>query len=68
MEQGDQIGRLFAHWVTHYFGNVGGTYRNSTNNRATFSAVKVVHEFSPQNGLGYILGDIFTNASGHPGI
>jgi hypothetical protein len=32
----------------------------------TFSAVKVVYYFW-QNGLGNILGDFFTNSSGHPG-
>jgi hypothetical protein len=31
---------------------------------ATFSTVKVIHKIG-KNGLGYILGDFFTNSSGH---
>jgi hypothetical protein len=36
--------------------------------RLPFSTVKVMylHNFD-KNGLGYILGDFFTNSSGHPG-
>jgi hypothetical protein len=31
-----------------------------------FSTVKVFYWFSQKNGLGYIVSDFFTNASGHP--
>jgi hypothetical protein len=32
-----------------------------------FSTVKIMQYFSQKNGLGFILGHFFTNASGHPG-
>jgi hypothetical protein len=42
-------------------------YGSSTNNWATFSPVKAVHLLIfTRIGLGYILGDFFTNAFGHP--
>jgi hypothetical protein len=31
-----------------------------------FSTVKIIN-FDKKNGPGYILGDFFTNSSGHPG-
>jgi hypothetical protein len=34
--QGDQIGRIFAHWVTHYIGYFCENYRNSTYIWSTF--------------------------------
>jgi hypothetical protein len=30
-------------------------------------AIKFMHSFCRKNGLGYILGNFFTNLSGHPG-
>jgi hypothetical protein len=64
---GDQIGRIFAHWVTHYYGKFCKTYRSSTIIRATyFHGKRYVLNFR-KNGLGYILVDFFIKASGHPG-
>jgi hypothetical protein len=45
MYQGDQIGRIFAYWVTHHFGYFCKKYRNSTNNWATFSTVNLCIDF-----------------------
>jgi hypothetical protein len=64
--QGDQIGRSFAYWVTVYIVQFFENYRSCTNVWATFS-----HGTSPvviliKNEFGYILGDSFTNPSGHP--
>jgi hypothetical protein len=39
--------------------------RNSTNNWSTFFHCKSCPLIFKKNGLGYILGDFFTNASGH---
>jgi hypothetical protein len=63
--QGDQIGRIFAKWVTVYF----------------FGQIKKIKKCCPlfgllfhdygyaliltKNGLGYILDDFFINSSGH---
>jgi hypothetical protein len=40
--------------------------RSSTNNWASFINGKSYALITTKNGLGYILGDLFTNASGHP--
>jgi hypothetical protein len=60
--QGDQIGQIFAHWVIVYFfwkslkqTTILGYFSHSL--RLCINYVK--------NGLGYILGDFFTNSSGH---
>jgi hypothetical protein len=58
-EQGEHIGRIFARWVTDYF-----MYCL----KITEIAQKLGKSYSfSKNGLGYILGDFFTKASGHPG-
>jgi hypothetical protein len=64
--QGDQIGRIFARWVTHYFGYLSENDRNSANNWATFFYSESFLLVFTKNGLGYIVSDFFTNASGHP--
>jgi hypothetical protein len=52
--QGDRIGRLFADWVAFLL------WVNFRENY--WSSKKIFHT----NGFGYILGDFFKNASGHP--
>jgi hypothetical protein len=42
-------------------------YRNSSHSWATFFLGKIYVLILTKNGLGYILGDFFTNSSGHPG-
>jgi hypothetical protein len=66
--QGDQIGRIFAYWVTTYlyFGWLFANYRNSPDYWATHFRDKSYVLIMTKIGLGYILGDFFTNASGHP--
>jgi hypothetical protein len=34
--QGDQIGRIFAHWAIVFFGQLNENYRSSANSWATF--------------------------------
>jgi hypothetical protein len=43
-------------------------YRSSQNNGATFFHGKSNVVIFTKNVFGYILGDFFTNASGHPGV
>jgi hypothetical protein len=43
--QGEQIGRIFAHWAVVYFGQFLKSCRNSSNFGATFSMVQVVCQF-----------------------
>jgi hypothetical protein len=63
--QSDQIGRIFSYWAMvycgqfFYYGNVW---------RLLFSSVKVRHYFLQKMCWAtYLLGDFFTNSSGHPG-
>jgi hypothetical protein len=65
-KQCDQIGRKFAHWVIVFFGHFFVNFRNSLHFRATFSKLDLCTNLD-KNGLGYILGDFFTNSSGHTG-
>jgi hypothetical protein len=53
------IGRLFM-----YFGLLFENYKSSSNYRAIFSTVKLSID-TDKNGLGCILGDSFSNLSGH---
>jgi hypothetical protein len=54
---------IFAHWATVYSGQFFlENYRSSS----LFSTVRAMHWFWRKNGLGYSLGDFFTNSSGHP--
>jgi hypothetical protein len=41
--QSDQIGRIFAYGRLFNLGSLWGNYRNSKNDWATFSTVKVVY-------------------------
>jgi hypothetical protein len=53
--------------VTNFWGTFCENYISCTTSWATFfngeSCVLIIKKI----GLGYILGDFFTNASGHPG-
>jgi hypothetical protein len=76
-DQGDQIGRIFAHYMT-----ILGAFFNQKSRPyfgGAFSKVKVMHYFLQNNGLGYIYVCIyvhifvhtfwaifFRNSSGHP--
>jgi hypothetical protein len=70
-KQGDQIGRIFAQWEIIYFGRLVENRKSSPYFCATFSLstglcicdILIVTKI----GLGYILGNFFTNSSGHPG-
>jgi hypothetical protein len=55
------VGRLFT------LNSFRENYRNSTNTLGYFFHGKICALIFTRNGLGYILGDFFTNASGHPG-
>jgi hypothetical protein len=65
--QGDQTERIFASWVIVFF----GTFFNEKNRPkvyiGNFFRSKSYELILTQNGLGNILGDFFTNSSGHPG-
>jgi hypothetical protein len=62
--QGDQIGLISAQWAIAYFGSLKNTkvaqilgiFKKSIDSVSNFT----------KNGLGYILGDFFTNSSGRP--
>jgi hypothetical protein len=67
--QGDQIVRIFAQLAIASFGYV--VFRKVQKNPyfwgPLFSTVKAMNVLIlTKNGLGYILGDFFTNSSGHP--
>jgi hypothetical protein len=67
--QGDQIGRIFADWAAVYFGQFIENFKSYPNYWASiFHDTRYVHTYLTftKNELGYILGDFFTNSSGHP--
>jgi hypothetical protein len=64
-KQCDQLGRILARWVNVYFGHF--YYVSNPHFGATFSPQLRLHISLAQNGLGLVLGDFFTNSSGHPG-
>jgi hypothetical protein len=68
LRQGDQIGRIFAYLPIVYLGQGFENYRNSANFVATFSGGKGFVLVFTKIVLGYILGDLFTNSSGHPAL
>jgi hypothetical protein len=63
-----QIERIFVNWAIacceHFFKK---NYKLDIILGNYFPAGKVVHWFWQKNGLGYILGDLIANSSGHPG-
>jgi hypothetical protein len=65
-EQGDQIGRIFVNWANVYFGQFFENYRIIPHFWTTFFTGENYVLISTKNGLGFILGECFTNASGHP--
>jgi hypothetical protein len=62
--QGDQIGRIFALWVIISRGNFFW-HNNPKYLICWFPRKKLCIQFG-KNWLGYILGDIIKNSSGHP--
>jgi hypothetical protein len=64
--QGDRVGRNFACWGDSFLWLTFSKMTEIGRIWSYFFAVEVSRRFGPKNGLGYILGDIFTNASGHP--
>jgi hypothetical protein len=65
--QGDQIGRICAYWVTVFFGQFQGNYRNSQCFLTKFFRGKSYVLIFTRNWLGYISGEFFKNSSCHPG-
>jgi hypothetical protein len=66
--QGDRIGRIFANWLSVYnFEQFFGNYRSSPKTWATFCHCNSYVLSLTKYGLGHIVGDFFTNSSGHPG-
>jgi hypothetical protein len=59
LNQGDQIGRIFAFGAIVYFGQF------LENVLATFSQEQSTVLIRAKNGQAYILGDFFPNASSH---
>jgi hypothetical protein len=64
--QGDQIGRFFAYCAVLYFGLPFEKYKVAqTIATLLFYGTGYVKNFD-KRCVGYILGDPFTNSSGHP--
>jgi hypothetical protein len=59
--QGDQIGRFFDQRVIVFFGQLSKNYTSGPHFRGR---LRLCINFD-ENVLGYILGDFFTNSSGH---
>jgi hypothetical protein len=57
-QQGDQIGRISAHW--------GIVFSFKLGTKVGRISVQVTQLLWQKNGLGYILGDFFTHSSGRP--
>jgi hypothetical protein len=64
-EQSDRIGRIFAHWVTVYFGPFFENYCSIQNFSATLFHGENHSFILTLNGLGHILGYFLANPSGH---
>jgi phosphatidate phosphatase APP1 len=64
-DQGDQIGRIFTYCVVVYFGQLLENYIQKYPTFLYFIPHLSLHMNFGKNGLGYILGDFFTNSSGH---
>jgi hypothetical protein len=61
-DQGDQIGPILAYGRLFIFGQPLDNCKSSSNFFATFFHRTIL----TKHVLGYILGDFFTNSSGHP--
>jgi hypothetical protein len=66
-DQGDQIGRIFAYWTIVFFDQFIENYTSSANSWAAFFHSTSYVLILSKNWLGCILGDFFTNSSGHTG-
>jgi hypothetical protein len=67
--QGDQIGRTFAYYAIVYSGNFYANDRSGRNCWLLFIHGKIyllIFDKKCTYILGFILGDFFTNSSGHP--
>jgi hypothetical protein len=65
--QCDRIGRIFAHWAIGYFVQFSGNCKSSPYIFWGYSFPQLRFDIKfGKNGLGYILGEFFTNSSGHP--
>jgi hypothetical protein len=68
LKQGDQIGRILVYWANIFFGQLFENDRSSQIFwRFFIPRKKVCINFGTKNGVGNILGEFFTNSSGHPG-
>jgi hypothetical protein len=54
--QGDQIGKILAHWAVVYSGKLFTNYKRSINDGAIYPMHQLNIQFD-KNGLGYILGN-----------
>jgi hypothetical protein len=67
LNQGDQIGRIFAYWATIYLGHFDENYRKSTNCLATFFHGKIHVLILTKMDWASFLGNFFKKkSSGHP--
>jgi hypothetical protein len=68
--QGDQIGRVFVYIYVRWLFTLAvfENYRSSTENLGHFFHRTSYVSILTRHGLGYILGDFFTNSTGHPGL
>jgi hypothetical protein len=64
--QGDRIGRIFDYWAICYYGQHFEHYRSSPIFEQLFDQKIGYVLYLTKKGLGYILGDFFTNSSDHP--
>jgi hypothetical protein len=71
MYVGGSVHAVWPEWANfrplgdYYFGYFCVNYRNSSFNWATLFQGKICEFIFTKNGLGYMLGDFFTNASDH---
>jgi hypothetical protein len=68
--QEDQIGQIFAHWVSIYVVTLGSYLKLTEETNISglmFPRLRSCNTFD-KNVLSYILGDFLTNPSGHPGL
>jgi hypothetical protein len=65
-QQGDQIGRIFDHWLIIHFGQLLENHKSSPHFWATFFYGNGYLLIFTIDGLGHVLGDFCSNSSGHP--
>jgi hypothetical protein len=64
--QGDQIGRMFAHCAIDYLRLCFKSTEEALLFGLLFSRSESYASIFTEHGLGHVLGDFFTNSSGHP--